>query len=167
MRKEIGTFDVYHETLDKLNGDGIILLAGNPPNPMTIGWGTLGEIWHMPVFTVLVRPTRFTYTLMEESKTFSVCVLSSQYIKELAICGSNSGRDMDKIKNCGFTLEKGIRIDTSYIAESEFHYECRIVHKHRLVASNLDTAIDTRFYPKRDYHMVYYGEILGIYRKIG
>jgi flavin reductase (DIM6/NTAB) family NADH-FMN oxidoreductase RutF len=166
MRKEIGTFDVFRETLDKLKGNGIILLAGNPPNPMTIGWGTLGEIWHMPVFTVLVRPTRFTFNLMEESKTFAVCLFSDNYKKELAICGSKSGRDTDKMKSCGFTLENGIRIDTPFITEADIHYECRIVHKHPLDANMLDAKVDQRFYPKKDYHMVYYGEILGVYGKM-
>lgn len=166
MIQETGTFDVYHETLDKLKGNGIILLAGNPPNPMTIGWGTLGEIWHMPIFTVLVRPTRFTFEIMEKSNTFSVCLLSDLFKKELAVCGSRSGRDLNKIEKCGFNLEKGIRIDTPYIAQSDIHYECRIVHKHSLDPGTLDAAIDQRFYPKKDYHVVYYGEILGVYRQM-
>lgn len=165
MRSETGTFDVYQETLDKLKRHGIILLAGDPPNPMTIGWGTLGVIWNMPIFTVLVRPTRFTYTLLEKSNTFSVCLFPDTFKKELALCGSKSGRDTDKISLCGFTLEKGIRIDSPYISESEAHYECRIVHKHSMDARTLDAAIDTRFYPKKDYHTVYYGEILGVFRK--
>jgi len=164
MQKEIGTFDVYHKTLDKLKGEGILLLAGDPPNPMTIGWGTLGEIWHIPIFTVLVRPTRFTFNLMENSRSFSVCILPDHLTKKVAFCGSVSGRDTDKIKNCGFTLEKGIRIDTPNIAESDFHYECRMVHKHPLNASRLDPAIDARFYPEKDYHTVYYGEIVGVFR---
>ena len=46
MIKAVGPFDVYRETIGKLAGNGIILLAGDPPNPMTIGWGTIGEIWH-------------------------------------------------------------------------------------------------------------------------
>ncbi len=165
MRSETGTFDVFQETLDKLKGHGIILMAGDPPNPMTIGWGTLGEIWHMPVFTVLVRPTRFTFGRMEKSSSFSVCLLSDRYIKELAICGTKSGREMDKIKSCGFSLESGIRINTPYIAESDIHYECRIVHKHRIDPNTLDKAINLRYYPEKDWHMVYYGEILGVFMK--
>ncbi|MCK9423978.1 MAG: flavin reductase family protein [Bacteroidales bacterium] len=169
MRKETGLFDEMHKTLDELNGNGILLVTGDPPNLMTIGWGTLGVIWHKSIFTVMVRPTRFSFEKMEKSKYFSVCILPEGFEKQLALCGSKSGRDLDKIGVCGFTMEKGIRISTPYIVESTVHYECRIVHKHRLDPGTLDTAIDKRFYPKKDYHMVYYGEILGVFRneKVG
>ncbi|MCK9219448.1 MAG: flavin reductase [Bacteroidales bacterium] len=163
MFKEIGIFDEMKQTLDKLNGKGILLIAGDPPNPMTIGWGTLGVIWNHSIFTIMVRPTRYTFPLIEKAMDFSVCLLSDSFNEQLAFCGSKSGRDHDKIKECGFTMEPGIRISTPYIASSYLHYECRIVHKHFLDPVTIDKSIDKRFYPKKDYHMVYYGEIQGVF----
>lgn len=165
MRKETGIFDEMQQTLDELNGKGILLVAGNPPNPMTIGWGTLGVIWHKSIFTVMVRPTRYTFGLMEQSKDFSLCILPDRFKKQVAFCGSKSGRDVDKIRSCGFTMQQGIRISIPYVAESDLHYECRIIHKHLLDPETLESVIDKRFYPKKDYHMVYYGEILGVYKR--
>jgi hypothetical protein len=55
MRKQVELSDVLNETLDKLDGNGILLVAGNPPNPMTIGWGTIGHIWSKQVINVMVR----------------------------------------------------------------------------------------------------------------
>jgi flavin reductase (DIM6/NTAB) family NADH-FMN oxidoreductase RutF len=159
-----GPFDLYHETIDKLADKGIILVSGNPPNPMTIGWGTIGEIWHKPVFTVLVRPTRFTFGLMEQAKDFTVCVMPAGFDKHLAICGSKSGRDMDKVKVCGFDMLQSQKVSTPFIGQSEIHYECRIIHKHRLDPDVLDPAIIDQYYPNRDFHTVYYGEILGVFR---
>ena len=164
MRKEVELFDVTHETLDKLDGDGILLVAGDPPNPMTIGWATVGHIWSKQVMTVLVRPVRHTYSLMESVKDFSVCVLPDDHRRSLNFCGTRSGRDTDKIKACGFNVEKCLRADAFFIAESAVHFECRIIHKHALDPSTLDPAIIERYYPLKDFHMVYYGEILGIYR---
>jgi flavin reductase (DIM6/NTAB) family NADH-FMN oxidoreductase RutF len=164
MRTEVELFDVFHETLDKLAGDGILLVAGDPPNPMTIGWGTIGHIWNKPMITVMVRPVRHTFSLMESVKDFSVCVLPDQYRKQLSICGTKSGRDMNKMEHCHLTVEKCIKADASFIAESTIHLECRIVHKHFLDPVTLDAAIIKRHYPMNDYHMIYYGEILGIYR---
>jgi flavin reductase (DIM6/NTAB) family NADH-FMN oxidoreductase RutF len=164
MLKETDIFDVFRETLDKLDGDGILLVAGDPPNPMTIGWGTIGHIWHRQIMTVLVRPTRYTYGLMEAAKDFSVCVLPDGMGNALGLCGTRSGRDTDKISACHFNLEKGLRSEAYYIRESELHIECRIVHKHRIDAALLDPSIVNRFYPLRDFHMVYYGEVLGVYR---
>ena len=164
MRRETDFFDVFRETLDKLDSDGILLVAGDPPNPMTIGWGTLGHIWHKHVMTVLVRPTRHTYNLMEKVKDFTVCILPDNMGKELSLCGNRSGRDTDKVSLCGFEMERGLKTDAFFISGSEIHFECRIVHKHRLDPATLDPAIIKRYYPLRDFHMVYYGEILGIYR---
>ena len=163
MRKERGIFDKFHKTIDELNGKGILLVAGDPPNLMTIGWSTIGTIWHRSIFTVMVRPTRYTFEKMEASRTFSVCIMPPDYKKQVAFCGVKSGRDVDKIAHCGFTMEKGIRIETPWIGESLIHYECRIIHKHRLDPFTLEEGIDRQFYPKKDYHMVYYGEILGVY----
>lgn len=165
MRKEVELFDVYHEMLDKLDGNGILLVAGDPPNPMTIGWGTLGHIWNKQIMTVLVRPVRHTFNLMESVKDFSVCVLPDQFRKELNICGTKSGLDTEKISVCKFNIEKCSKAESFFITEATIHFECRIVHKHFLDSANLDPAIIKRYYPLKDFHMVYYGEILGVFKK--
>ncbi|MDP1622464.1 MAG: flavin reductase [Bacteroidales bacterium] len=165
MRKEVELFDVFHETLAKLAGDGILLVAGDPPNPMTIGWATLGHIWNKTIMTVLVRPVRYTYNLMESTTDFSVCILPDRYRKELNICGTKSGRDINKIEDCKFDIAKCIKAESFFISESTIHFECRIVHKHLLDPATLEPGIIKRYYPQEDYHMVYYGEVLGIYTK--
>jgi flavin reductase (DIM6/NTAB) family NADH-FMN oxidoreductase RutF len=165
MRKAIGPFDVFSETMDKLAGDGILLVAGDPPNPMTIGWGTIGIIWSRPVFQVLVRPTRFTFERMEASSCFSVNMLDDRYSCQLSVCGTESGRDADKVKKCSFTMKPGELPGAIYIEESYLHFECRIIHKRRLDPQALDPAIISRYYPLRDFHMVYYGEIAGVYAR--
>ncbi|TSA29449.1 MAG: flavin reductase family protein [Bacteroidetes bacterium] len=164
MAREIGTFDAFAETMECMQGDGILLVAGYPPNPMTIGWGSLGVVWSRPVFQVLVRPTRYTFGLMEEGQAFTVNIFSEKFNKELSICGTHSGKDLDKAAACGFTMVKGEQTTAFYIRESKIHYECRIIHKHLLDPATLDPAIIERYYPLRDFHMVYYGEIAGVYR---
>jgi flavin reductase (DIM6/NTAB) family NADH-FMN oxidoreductase RutF len=165
MRERIELFDVIHETFAKLDGDGILQVAGDPPNPMTIGWATAGYIWGKQIITVLVRPVRHTFSLMESVKDFSVCILPDEYRKSLHICGTRSGRDINKIEACNFTLEKCLGADAHFISEASVHIECRIVHKHFLDPETLDALIAKRYYPKRDFHMVYYGEVLGAYKK--
>lgn len=165
MKKEAELQEVFKETLEKLQGNGILLVAGNPPNPMTIGWATFGYIWNRPVMTVMVRPVRHTFSLMESSRDFSVCVLSDQYRKALNLCGTKSGRDVNKLELSGLHIEKCHKIDSFFISESTIHIECRIIHKHFLDPGNLDPSIEKRHYPKKDFHMVYYGEIVGIYKE--
>ena len=165
MRKEVNVKSVFDETLEKLKGQGVILMAGDPPNPMTIGWGTIGFIWGKLIFTVLVRPSRFTYSRMESSCEFTVNLLPDAFSRHLSLCGTKSGRDVDKIAECGFTLEQGIHVTTPFIRESFIHFECRIIHKHDLLPETLDKGIIKKYYPMGDFHRVFYGEIVGIFRE--
>jgi len=58
------------ETLEVMGGRGLLLVSvdkDGKPNAMTIGWGTIGIIWGKPIFAVLVRPSRYTYGLIEET----------------------------------------------------------------------------------------------------
>ena len=165
MRKKVELPEVLNETLERLAGDGILLVAGNPPNPMTIGWGTIGHIWSKNIMTVMVRPVRHTFGLMESGRDFSVCLLPDQYRKELNLCGTKSGREINKIEVCNLHVEKCNTVDSFYISESVIHFECRTVHKHLIDPLTLDPAIIKRYYPEKDFHMVYYGEILGIFKK--
>lgn len=164
MRTKVDLSEVLFETLDNLGGDGILLVAGNPPNPMTIGWSTIGHIWNKPIMMVMVRPVRYTFQLMESAGGFSVCVMPDRYRKELNLCGTRSGRDINKLEVCNLHVEKCMSVNAFFISESAFHFECRIVHKHFLDPATLDPAIIKRYYPQKDYHMVYYGEIIGMYR---
>ncbi|HOW24477.1 MAG TPA: flavin reductase [Bacteroidales bacterium] len=164
MRTKVALSEVLLETLNRLDGDGILLVAGDPPNPMTIGWSTIGHIWNKDVMNVLVRPVRYTFQFMESEEDFSVCVLPDRYRKELNLCGTRSGRDINKLEVCNLHVEKCSNVNSFFISESTIHFECRIVHKHFLDPATLDPAIIKRYYPQKDYHMVYYGEIVGIFR---
>ena len=164
MLNETTIYDVFEETITRMKGDGVLLLAGDPPNVMTIGWGTIGHIWRRQVFIVLVRPSRFTWGLMEKSTEFTVNILDDEFNGQISFCGTRSGRNVNKIEKCGFTLTPGIYTKTPFLAESLFHYECRIIHKNDLVPETLNGEIPERYYPSGDYHRVYYGEILGVFR---
>jgi flavin reductase (DIM6/NTAB) family NADH-FMN oxidoreductase RutF len=164
MKKETTISAVFEETISRMKGDGVILLAGDPPNPMTIGWGTIGYIWGRKIFTILVRPSRFTHALMEKSKEFTVNILGDEFRRQLSLCGTKSGRNTDKIKECGFTLENGICVKTPFIRESHIHYECRIVQENELLPEKIAADIAKTYYPAGDFHTVYYGEILGIFK---
>ena len=65
MKREINPFD-YAGTILKALPHGILLTseAEDCVNAMTIGWGSLGIEWGVPVFTAYVRVSRFTRELM-------------------------------------------------------------------------------------------------------
>jgi len=169
MKKQIGVFDAVDRTLERLNensgGDGLLLVAGENGNPMAIGWATIGIIWGLPILTVLVRPSRYTFALIEKSGEFSVNVLAPDYGEQILHCGTHSGRDGDKVSACGFSLEQGKEIAIPHLREAEIVYECRTVHKNNVINASLDPSIVKHYYPQGDYHSVYYGEILDVSRE--
>ncbi len=164
MLKEIRCFEGFERLMNALHGRGAILITGvQKPNPMTIGWASLGVIWSKPVLSVLVRPSRHSFSLIESHDEFSVCVPPVEMNRQLAICGSRSGRDTDKFAECGFTVEAGVKIKVPHILECPLHFECKIVHKNNMDSSRLDSSINGAYYQGGDYHTVYFGEIVGAF----
>lgn len=135
-------------------------------NTMTIGWGTIGYIWNRPIMMVPVRFSRYTHTLIHEAQSFTVSVpITKDLKKALALCGTKSGRDMDKINASGLTLAppQSEAIETPVIAECELHIECKIVYKQAMDLSLLDEQAVKSQYANGDEHVLYYGEILAAY----
>lgn len=71
------------------------------PNAMTIGWATLGIVWGKPILTVYVRPSRYTFGLIEKTGDFTVNVLPRELEEIASFCGNISGRDCDKFEAKG------------------------------------------------------------------
>lgn len=165
-RAQIGNFEAAQETFEKLRAPGALLVSGaEKPNIMTIGWGTLGVVWGRPVFVVLVRPSRYSHAVLEEHDEFTVCIPGHGMEEVVSFCGTRSGRDVDKIAHCEFTMEPGKQVKTPYIAQCTLHYECRVVHRNDVLPQNLDGKVAGEYYSSGDYHTVYFGEILGVYRE--
>jgi flavin reductase (DIM6/NTAB) family NADH-FMN oxidoreductase RutF len=132
-------------------------------NVMTIGWGTVGIIWGEPMFLVMVRPSRYTYGFIEDSHEFTVNVPTDEMRQWVAVCGSKSGRDLDKFATYDVATSPGQKVHTATIAACPMVYECRVVHWNDLIPGNLSPEAEVSFYRGEDYHRIYFGQILGAY----
>ena len=147
-------------------GAFLTVKSGEKINTMTISWGNVGYEWNRPIFTVLVRKSRYTFDLIENADNFTVSIpLSKELKKALAVCGSKSGRDVDKFKECNLTLENSKEVDTPIIGECELYYECKIVYKQEMSPQLLSKDVIESAYANGDYHTIYYGEIVATYMK--
>lgn len=145
-------------------GAFLTVLNGNKLNTMTIGWGSFGIIWGKPTLILMVRKSRYTYQLIENSGQFTVSFPGENELKkELVFCGTNSGRKFDKFKECQLTPVKGSKIETPIVGEGKLHFECKTIYKQEMQENNLDKNLNNRWYPDKDYHTFYYAEILGTY----
>lgn len=155
------------KAIDIWSNRGMLLTAGDFQkghfNTMTVGWGSLGVMWGKPFVQVVVRPTRYTYEFTELYDTFTLCAFPKEYLKALMLLGTKSGKNGDKIKESGLTPIESEKVPSPGFAEANLILECKKIYWDDLKPTNfLDETIDGN-YPEKDYHRIYFGEILGIF----
>lgn len=153
MKPEMSAF--RHDVFEGLNKTWTALGAsdGVRANAMTAGWGGTGVLWEKPVFFVPVRKSRYTYSILEKTDTLTLSFFGDGYRKELTYLGRTSGRDEDKLKNCGLTaVLDGKNV---YFQEAEYVLCGRILAKTDL---EKDLVLDEKaldFYKSGDWHRIY------------
>lgn len=150
--------------LMKLTAEPGLLLCSlgddGKPNAMTIGWCNVGIIWARPIFIVHVRPSRYTYTCLEQSQEFTVNVVPASMAKAAELCGTLSGRDNDKFQMASLEAAKAKAIKTPVIDQSILCYECKVVHHNDIISTNMPSDIIDKYYPQGDHHRIYFGQIV-------
>jgi len=160
---EVDYKEFLPETIRVMGEQGLLLASASKSgkaNAMAIGWGVLGLIWGKPMFLVLVRPSRHTFALIEESGEFTVNVPAPGMQEIVSYFGTVSGRDHDKFREKHLTPSKAKVLSVPIIEECLIHYECRVVHKNDIIPAELRGEINGTFYGSRDYHRVFFGEVL-------
>ena len=157
-----------NQNVFSLIGDQWMLITAGTKekcNTMTASWGGLGVLWGEPVATVYIRPQRYTREFVENGGYFTLAFFGPEYRQDLNLCGTKSGREIDKVKACGFTVETG-EGGAPYFAEAELVLVCRKVYWQDIDPTHfLDPETDERWYPEKDYHRMYIGKIVEAYRK--
>jgi len=144
-----------------IGSDWMLVAAGTRDsfNMMTASWGGMGVLWNKNIAICFIRPHRYTYEFIERADTFTLSFFSEQYRDALNLCGSKSGRHVDKAATTGLTPVDGAT-GAVYFAEARLVLECRKIYFQDLNPAHfLDSDIHKN-YPKRDYHRMYVGEIL-------
>ena len=146
---------------------GILLTTkvGDKVNSMTIGWGTLGIIWEKPVFVAYVRQQRYSRQMLDECREFTINVPLGDYDRKiLGICGSKSGRDIDKIEAAGLTPVAPEVIGVPGLKELPLTLECRVLYRQEQESHLFNDEITRKFYTiETGDHICYYGEIVSAY----
>lgn len=171
VKREINPFD-YAGDIIKALPRGILLTseAEDCVNAMTIGWGSLGIEWGVPIFTAYVRTSRFTYELIERTGEFTICAPvgepSEKIAKAIALCGSKSGRDVDKLAKSGLHIIDAEIVRPPAIKELPLTLECRIAFSQLQSPREISSRFK-KFYPDSDdhsdSHVACYGEIIAAY----
>ena len=175
MKQTINVWDYAGKILEQ-TGKGVLLTtkADGKVNTMTIGWGTIGIEWGRPVFVAYVRVGRHTRQMLDESGEFTVNIPYGDVdSKILAVCGTKSGRDTDKIAELGLELVDSDVVAVPGIRQLPLTLECKVLCSQLQNIPMLPEELLNRYYPQgvdssnpgrnEDFHVAYYGEIVNAY----
>ena len=163
--KEINIREIGKSPVELIADGWGLVTAGNGDkfNTMTVSWGAVGEIWGKDAAFVFIRPQRYTFEFIEKEDIFTLSFYGAEYKDALRICGSKSGRDIDKAEVCGLTpvsVDGGITFE-----QAEYTIVCRKMASQFFdPAGFVDSSIENN-YANKDYHKMYIGEILKVYKK--
>lgn len=173
MKRKIDVTEYGSRILKAIPGGILLNTRADKFNSMVIGWGGIGTNWALPVFTVYVRKGRFTREQLDKNPEFTISIpVSGTDADIVRVCGTMSGRDVDKVAEAGLTLEKPEIITVPGIREYPLTLECRVLYRQE---ERLDLYPEKvmRFYPQdigsensganRDVHVMYVGEIEDAY----
>ena len=170
MKRKIDLWKEAGHILENV-GKGVLMTtaADGKVNTMTIGWGTLGIQWKKPIFIAFVRLSRYTKELLDKNPEFTVNIPYGEYDKSiLGICGTRSGKDIDKIQELGLSLEEPETVSVPGIRQLPLTLECKVIYRQDQDPAAISEENTARYYPKEngqsgDYHTAYYGEVTAAY----
>ncbi|MCQ2446838.1 MAG: flavin reductase [Clostridia bacterium] len=160
MLREIRPKEWNDNLFKAIGKDWLLVGAGDEKayNVMTASWGEAGVLWGRDVMTVFIRPQRYTFGFMESGDYFSCQIFPDALHDIHKICGTKSGRDIDKARACNLTPvfdEKA-----PYFKEARAVVICRkLYHDIMREEAFVDRDVLEEDYPERDLHHIYIGKI--------
>ena len=161
MWKKIDPKQLEQNVFSMIGEQWMLVTAGTQDkcNTMTASWGGLGVLWGKPAATAYIRPQRYTKQFMDENEYFTLSFFGEEHRQQLALCGSKSGRDVDKVKECGFTVLTG-EGGAPYFDQAQVVLVCRKGFVQQMDSANIPGDVKEKFYAEQDYHYIYIGEIV-------
>lgn len=104
---------------------------------IVLGWAmpTSGE---PPMWAISVGHTRYSHELISKGGEFVLCFPNAKMTEEMLFCGSNSGRDVDKIAGTGLQVKPAAKVKPPLIEGCAACFEC-------IVEGRLETGDHTIF----------------------
>lgn len=159
---EISPSNLEGNVFEIIGKDWALISAGDEKacNTMTVSWGGLGVLWNKNVATIYVRPQRYTKEFIENSDYFTISFFDDTQRESLTFCGKNSGRDCNKIEECGLTPI--YQDNTVAFDEAKITLVCKKIYFQDITPDNFIDESISKNYPLKDYHRMYIGEIIKV-----
>lgn len=162
--KEVSPYELSDNAFKLIGKDwGLVTVkTDSGVNMMTVSWGGVGIMWNKPVTYCFIRPQRYTFDYLNGEEYFSLCFMPEEYRKQLTLCGTKSGRDIDKVAECGFTVQD--EAQTPYFEQSRLVLICKKLYAQDLTPDSvIDPAVGKNYAPdSSDYHKMFISEIVQV-----
>lgn len=159
MFREISARDISDNIIKSIAEEWMLIAAGDESgyNMMTASWGLAGEMWGSDAVMAVVRPQRYTMEFINNSDYFTLSFYGDN--KDIhKVCGSKSGRDVNKAELTGLTpvFDNG----TTYFEQARMVIVCKKQYVQQMSPECFtDAAPDEKWYPNKDYHYMIVGKI--------
>ena len=158
MFKEIKATDISENIIDMISREWMLITAGNKSgyNMMTASWGFMGEMWGAHCALAVIRPQRYTMEFIEKNDYFTLSFYGDNK-KIHKVCGSMSGRDVNKTELAGLTpcfCEKA-----PYFCEARLVIVCKKQYVGRLEESGFTDKEPLAKWYNGDLHYTVIGRI--------
>ena len=165
--KKLEINEFTENAFEIIGKEWMLVTAGNKEgfNTMTASWGGIGWLWNKPVAFVFIRPERYTFEFIEKNERLTLSFLGHENKKIHGICGSKSGRDIDKVKESGlkplFTENGNVLFEQARLSmECKKLYSDLIKPEHFLEKEIIDKWYDSAH---GGFHQMYVVEIENIW----
>ncbi len=166
VKKDLSEVGKEFDVFSKIGSEWMLVTAGKESgfNTMTASWGFAGIIWNKPCAVTVIRPQRYTREFMDSTEYFTLSFYPPEYRKALGFCGTNSGRDTDKLSQTG--LKPVLAGEAVAFEQAKLVFVCRKLYAQQFTSGCfVDKSIIPEQYSASDYHIAYYGEIVEVYEK--
>jgi flavin reductase (DIM6/NTAB) family NADH-FMN oxidoreductase RutF len=164
MRKKINPRDVKENAIKMIAEEWMLISAGDEGgfNMMTASWGFMGEMWGADSVVAAVRPQRYTMEFIEKSDLFTLSFYGDR--KDIhAVCGRQSGRDVDKAALTGLTPV--FTDGTVTFEQARLTLVCKKRYCGQLRPECFTLGECSELYPADDRHYMIIGEIVAAYEQ--
>ena len=156
--REIKVKEIEENFIKNIADEWMLISAGNEDgyNMMTASWGFVGELWGNDTVIAAVRPQRYTMEFIDKNDYFTLSFYGDK--KDIhKVCGSLSGRDVNKTEMTGLTPV--FTDNTVYFDEARLVLVCKKQYVAPLTESGfLDNEILDKWY-NGDLHNMIFGKI--------
>ena len=166
MFQSIDPKQLQENVFSRIGDQWTLITAGTPDhcNTMTASWCGLGVLWGAPAATIYLRPQRYTKEFVDREEYFTLAFFGEEQRKALTLCGSKSGREVDKVRECGFPV-KTAECGAPYFEQAQLVLVCRKRYAQPMDPDRMPEDVKEKWYPGQDYHILYLGEIVEAYQR--